>query len=189
MQDRRSSGDIHGYAGGSRQTAAGSPPICDLQVGAAVRSSLRELLAIPHYPHSMRVIRDMSPNMRPTRDAMASPLAYCIVLAITIELGVVYVFYILYASHLANRHSKPRPLLRAPWLTLTHPSRRSVLPHLDPGVPHPAPDRPPRDPDDPPVRRARLLPVRRRRLGDALPGLGRVHRPLPLPLPLPLARL
>ena len=53
----------------------------------------------------MRVIRDMSPNMRPTRDIMGSPLAYCIVLAFTIQLSTVYVFYILYSSHVANRHS------------------------------------------------------------------------------------
>ncbi len=64
----------------------------------------------------MRLIRDVSPNMRPTRDrdTMGSPLAYCIALAITIQLGTVYVFYILYASHVANRHSKPQPSLHAP---------------------------------------------------------------------------
>lgn len=67
----------------------------------------------------MRIIRGISPNTRPARDAMASPLAYCVVLTITIQLGAVYVFYILYAAHLANRHSKPHPLLCTPWSILT----------------------------------------------------------------------
>ncbi|KAI1794457.1 hypothetical protein LXA43DRAFT_1117008 [Ganoderma leucocontextum] len=55
----------------------------------------------------MRVIRDMSPNMRPTRDTMASPVAYCVVLAFTFQLGTLYVFYILllYASNVTNRHT------------------------------------------------------------------------------------